>query len=829
VRAFAAGLVGGSLGVLRLSAAPETVFAAIGPLTVLLAAALGSCVARRRCPPWAVLSIGLLIGALVTLLACERAASRVIDERRVGVDILVDGRVVGVPRRDGRRLAFELAVEAASSIEDGTPIVLAPRRLALSRYRGGDMRAGERWRLTVRLRPLAGLRNAGGFDRVRHLLTRGIDASGSVRDRPPPVRLAAGRGLDAWRERLAAQLESPGERAGRVSVSTDDGGSAHGTDRAVALARALVLGIGHGVDDEVRALLRDTGTAHLLAISGLHVTLVAGWGLWVGRTFARRAGANVGRAAALGLGAGLALASGYALMAGFGLPVRRALAMLAVCFVAAFRLRALSAGSALAAALVAALAIDPLAPLSVGFWLSFGTVGALVWLHAGRMRRGGDGIGARGRALLATLRTHLLLGVVLLPVTAWFFQSGAWTAPLANAVAVPVVGLVVVPLAFAAVVFGGLVPALASLALYALGAVTEALFATLEWLLSHTGGAGTLALPSLESLLWCLLGLALLFGPRGLAPRRLALFLLLPALLANAGRGPRVEGFELHVLDVGQGLAALVLTPRSTWLYDTGGNLAPGYSMLEAVVVPYLHALGRRRVDVIVVSHPDSDHAAGLGDARERWPEARVIVGVPGGKMPVDATPCRAGDSETHDGVRLSFLHPAAHDTLDENDASCVLLVQQGSSRALLTGDIERAGERLLVERVGILSVSVMTAPHHGSRTSSGPALLDAFAPAHVVFPAGYRNAYRFPHREVEMRYKTAGAVSHVTARDGALRFAFGPAGLVASPSSWHTTRHRFWHDMLEPSCRRVGTVTADRVSGAAGAPLPGQSSCGTS
>ena len=821
MRALAVGLIGGSLGVLRLSAAPETVFAAVPLLAASTVAALGICLARRRCPPWAGLALGLLGGALLTLLACRAAASHVIDARLIGVDVVVEGRIVGVPRRDGRRALFELAVDSVIAgtalgadarsggrgfAEGGAGVAdsaaFAPRRLRLARYGHGQrLRAGERWRLTVRLRPISGLRNAGGFDRVRHLLVRGIDASGSVRDHPSPVRLAAARGLDAQRERLADRLA---ELTAAPALDRDSPAGAAGTSeenlhRSMALTQALTLGVADAVPETTRALLRDTGTAHLLAISGLHVTLVAGWGLWLGRFAARRGGATSATgAAAVGLLTSLSLAAGYALLAGFELPVRRALAMLAVCSLAALRLRALSPGSALGAALVAALLVDPLAPLSVGFWLSFGSVAALLWLHAGHVRGVGEAWEGRFRAVAGLLRSHLLLGVLLLPVTAWFFQSGAWVAPLANAVAVPVVGLAVVPLAFLTLALAVIAPVAGGVALGVLDAIVGALLGSLEALLGASGGAWTLALPSLEALLWCLAALVLLVAPRGLAPRRLAIALVLPALLAN-GRGPRVEGFELHVLDVGQGLAALVLTPDTTWLYDTGGRLGPELTMLEAVIVPYLHALGRREIDVIVVSHPDSDHAAGLPEARRRWPRARVLVGVPGGEMPPDAVRCGAGQSELHDGVRFAFLHPATHDRGSENDSSCVLLVQLGASRALLSGDIERAGERALVERVGRLPVDVMTAPHHGSRTSSGPALIAAFAPAHVVFPAGARNGFGFPHGEVEMRYKTAGAVAHLTGRDGALRFTFGLDGLAAPPSSWHGTRRRFWHDMVEP------------------------------
>jgi len=811
VRGFAIGLVAGSLGLLRLTLSPDAVFALVYPLAALLVLGSTACVVRRRCPVGGTLVLGALAGALWSLLACQGAASRVIDARLIGVDVTVEGQVLGVPRRDGRRLAFEFRVDAADTV---TPF--APERLRLSRYGAGPgMRAGERWRLTIRPRPLSTLRNAGGFDRVRYLLGRGIDASGTVRRDPSSVRLAEGRGLDARRERLGERLATLG-----------DGSRA---ESAAALARALVLGLPDDVPDATRELLRDTGTAHLLAISGLHVTLVAGWGIWLGRRLARSAGVGRDRAALLGLLTGLALAAGYALLAGAELPVRRALAMLAVCAVAAFRLRALPPATALAAALVAGLAVDPLAVLSVGFWLSFGTVAALVWLHAGRLQAMGDGLVYRLRSVVALGRTHLLLGVLLLPVTAWFFQSGASVAPLANLLAVPVVALLIVPLAFAALALALVWPFAASLALSALERTSTWLFGGLSVLLEQGGGAWTLALPSLESLVLAVAGLGLLFAPRGFVPRPLALLLLLPALLANA-RGSRVDGFELHVLDVGQGLAALVLTEEQTWLYDTGGRLAPGLSMLEVAVVPYLHTLGRRRIDGVIVSHPDSDHAAGLDDARARWPAARVIVGVPAGKnMPPDAEACRAGKSETHDGVTFSFLHPAADDAGSENDLSCVLLVHTGAGRALLTGDIERLGERRLVERVGNLSIDVMTAPHHGSRTSSSAALLRTFTPAHVVFPAGHRNAFGFPHADVRMRYNESGAVSHVTARDGALRFAFGPAGLLAPPSSWHGTRLRFWHDMVEPPCPSAGTTTGEHAPPEGSAPIPGQSSCGKS
>ena len=207
----------------------------------------------------------------------------------------------------------------------------------------------------------------------------------------------------------------------------------------------------------------------------------------------------------------------------------------------------------------------------------------------------------------------------------------------------------------------------------------------------------------------------------------------------------------------------------------------------------------------MVISHPDSDHAAGLADALARWPDARVLLGRRDAASPARAEPCLAGASERHDGVGFAFLHPAAHDTGEDNDVSCVLLVHLGASRALLSGDIERGAEARLVARVGRggLPVSLLSAPHHGSRTSSTPAFVEAFRPARVVFPAGNGNAYGFPHGEVLMRYKRAGAVTYVTGRDGALAFAFGPDGPLGPTRSWHRSQRRFWHDMVEPPVDR--------------------------
>ena len=264
--------------------------------------------------------------------------------------------------------------------------------------------------------------------------------------------------------------------------------------------------------------------------------------------------------------------------------------------------------------------------------------------------------------------------------------------------------------------------------------------------------------------------------------------LVLPVALHNALGRPAAP-LEVHVLDVGQGLAVLLLTPNATVLYDTGGRYADA-TMLEAVVLPHLVAQGRRRLDALVVSHADSDHSAGLAAARRRFPELEVhaadvraaeaaLADLPG--PPVRR--CAAGAGFERDGVRFDALHPAIHDVGSENDLSCTLLVHLGAARVLLPGDIEAAAEARLVERLGTaLEVDLLVSPHHGSRTSSTAAFVAAFPAGHVVHAAGLANAFGFPHDPVVMRYITSGARQHVTGVGGALVFRFDADGPLGPP-----------------------------------------------
>ncbi|ASJ75011.1 DNA internalization-related competence protein ComEC/Rec2 [Granulosicoccus antarcticus] len=814
MRLFAVACLIGVVVILRLRSIPT-------PMSIVLMS-LAMFLTFLYCTRFRAAILGCLFAILMLSATFLELSVRQLRLEELGVDVRLVVQVSSVPQRDARRLRFEAIVTQCRSCT----LPLGPRRLQLSWYGSpSELHAGETWELTTRLRPMTGLRNPGGFDRVQWALASGIHARGYVRNSPQALRLheASSGSVAALREKLAYNLsELPA-----------------GNDQ-LALVQALTLGVRHAVTDEVWDLLRQTGTAHLLAISGLHISLLAGWVFvatrWISGRMLRHLTAIRFRFPNLdprdiGLLFSLGIAIVYALLAGFGLPTQRAVIMLAVWVFAGLRFRVLGTTTGLCLALLAVLLHNPLGVLSVGFWLSFGTVAALFYLHHGRQRAAPsmdqETETTFGKRILMqlphALHMHILLGLLLLPVTAWFFQTGSLIAPLANLVAVPWVGIIVVPLCFLALLGSLLSPELGNSVLMLAQWSIEGLLVLLRWIMEFVAGSVTLVMPSLSVALLCLSGLLLLLAPRGLGWRWLAVPMLMPALLFNVYRPP-MDGFEAHVLDVGQGLAVLVFSEQQTLLFDTGGKVSSDLSMFEAVVVPFLHSRGRRRIDTLVVSHGDEDHAFGVSDVLNRYPDVRLISSVPLATMidPSDirhiradlkGEACRVG-MQWQDGATIfSLMHPAASDKGSDNDLSCVLLVHHGASRVLLTGDIEAAGEAQLARRLrsvlqgqsgsafSPLNIDLMVAPHHGSNTSSTSNLLETLRPLHIVFPSGQGNRYGFPHADVQSRYELVGAMPYITGTEGAVSFSFDRSGVDHPPSTWWRSHRSFWHGIVNTAC----------------------------
>ena len=745
--------------------------------------------------PWLVPSLlAALLGSVMAVESVRTYWLHTPGESLLGLDLVLTVKIEGVPEVRDSYTRFRVTVIDCESCPDE----FASKQLQLNWY--GPARAVleplDVWRLVVRLKPVNSFRNPHSFDRVAWAVQRGIHASGYVNAKAAQTKLSSHDGFNLHLIRM--------QLAERLTAMTND-------DQHLSLIHALTVGIKTSIEKETMDTLRQTGTAHLVAISGLHVSLFAVFGFWFGRFLSsstiRHWLVNNGvpipsipiDGYRFAIVMSLVFATVYAALAGFALPTQRALIMVIVWATARLVQRPPATDAALLLAMLVVLLLEPLSPLGAGFWLSFGTVALIVYLHRGHIRAYPPTIVAR---LTGMGRTHILLGLLLMPITMWFFQSAVLVAPLANLVAIPVVSLLIVPLAMSSVVFSLCLPSLSHLVLTVCQWCIAQLLGFLQWCQAMSLSAPAWTLPDLEHVVLAMFGLMLLLAPRGLGLRIPGLLLIAPALVFST-HGPRTQGVELHVLDVGQGLAALILTKHSATLFDTGGGF-PSAPLVERVVLPYLRGQGRHRLDTLVVSHGDNDHAAGVEAVLARFPGVSLLHSPALDIASLDAATkassrtCRAGDTWVQDDVWFAFLHPGTDDHSDENDQSCVLLVFVGQSRLLLTGDIEALAEQRLLRRLAAdfvgFPVTVMLAPHHGSRSSSSPALVETLKPDHVVFPAGNRNRYGFPHAEVQLRYKLVGAKSYVTGRDGVTVFRLDEAGLREPPQTWWNAHRRLWH-----------------------------------
>ncbi len=807
--------------------ASVTGWAALGGLACAAAIALRIGLGLRGGPQraWR-LGLTLVIAAAAGVAwSAWRAELRLDDALRgelEGVDRVVQGRIAGLPQAIDQGWRFEFEPDAG---HDGVPrrVLLSWRAAAAAGEDGATVESppmpqpGERWAFGVRLRRPHGFVNPGGFDYEAWLLERGIRATGYVR--APATRLEDDAATPMQQvHRLRAAL--------RARLLAALPGSAHG-----GLMVALAVGDQSAIPAADWEVFRRTGVGHLVSISGLHIALVA---LFCGGAVAmlwRRLPALALRLPAQKAGALSALvgASLYALLAGLGIPVLRAWLMLAVAAWVLFSGRAVAPSRALAIALLVVLLIDPWAVLAVGFWLSFGAVAVILACVGGRVRAQSGWRGA--------LRVQLAISVALIPLLVAQFQSFPLLSPLANLIAIPVVNFVLTPLVLLALPWPS--PVLLAPAEAAAGLMMQAL----RWLASWELALWEQAPPPPGLLAGGLVAVAVLLLPRA-TPGRLAAPVVLGGMLAWQPARPPVGGFEAQVLDVGQGLAVHVRTRHHDLLFDAGPPYGSEADAGSRVILPYLRAAGVRGLDRLVLSHSDVDHVGGADSLLAAMAVGEVLAGQPealgdgpnargrraqgqGGDLLVDARAdepaagVRAGRTDgwadaprarscagvapwIWDCVRFEFLHPLpgppsaaqaapAHD----NDASCVLRVSAPAGALLLTADIGVDVESALRARLpeGALRSAVVVSPHHGSRSSSGPAFVDATLPEHVVHSVGHRNNFGHPHPQVWARWAAAGARNWRTDAQGAIGLVFAAdADAGVSVSAARERAPRYWH-----------------------------------
>ncbi|WP_339905451.1 DNA internalization-related competence protein ComEC/Rec2 [Pseudomonas guineae] len=667
-----------------------------------------------------------------------------------GRTLWLQGRVVGLPEVGEGVVRFEL--QRAVSRRG-----VLPDRLRLSWYDGPALQAGETWRLAVRLKRPHGLVNPQAFDYEAWLLAQHIGATGTVKT-GELVYPSSGSG--AWRDRLRQHL-----------LATP----AHG--RAGALT-ALVLGDGSGLSTADWQVLQATGTVHLMVISGQHIGLLATllYGLVAGLA---RLGLWPRRWPWLPCACVSAFsgALAYGLLAGFEVPVQRACVMVGLVLLWRWRFRHLGVGLPVLLALLAVLLLEPLASLQPGFWLSFGAVLLLILIFSGRL-----GVWPWWGTLL---RAQWAMAIGLLPLLLALGLPVSASGPLANLVAVPVVGLLVVPLALLGTLLLPL-PGVGAVLLGVAGWLLNLLFVLLTQLALWLPAWLPSALPFSTWLLVALGALVLLL-PAALPVRSLGVLMLLP-LLFTAQLRPEYGRAEVWMLDVGQGLAVLVRTEGRDLLYDAGPRFGE-FDTGERVVLPSLRALDVRGLDLLLLSHADNDHAGGAGAITRGLPVGRVLSGEPDKlARSLSAEVCSRKDWQW-DGVHFSTWQWAG--ATDGNQASCVLRIEANGERLWLTGDIDSQAERALLNSDLAMPAQWLLAPHHGSRSSSSAALLAEVKPAAVLISRGAHNAFGHPHAEVLARYRTLDARVYDTVLHGAVRIRLG----AFEPAQGLREHARFWRE----------------------------------
>ena len=751
-------------------------------LAALAAVAAGLTFTSRRMPgrrrALAACLAALLAGfAWAAALGQGRLADRLPGENE-GRDIRITGVIAGLPQSYENGVRFEFAVEQAEAV--------VPSRISLAWYAGlrpeeddaqhvlPQLHAGERWQLSVRLKRPHGNLNPHGFDYEAWLFERGLRATGYVRT------AEANRRLDAFVWRPAHAVERLREliRARFLRALPEH-------DYAGVLV-ALAVGDQRAIDGGLWQLFARTGITHLMSISGLHVTMVAALGAWLVSFLWRRRPALMLRLPAqkAAAAAGWATACAYCLLAGFGVPAQRTLFMLSVVALALWLGRAAAGSRVLALALLLVLLADPWAVLSAGFWLSFGAVALLFYISAGRL--------AAGHWLAEWGRAQWAIAIGMLPALLALFQQFSLVSPLANAVAIPLVSFVITPLALlaAALPFDALLLLAHQILFW--------MMIFIEWLAGLPLAVWQQPAPPAWAVLLAVLGCAWLLLPRGFPARWNGAVLMLPLLLVAPAR-PAPGELRLTVLDVGQGLAVHAQTASHDLIYDTGPQFSPDANSGNRILLPYLRAAGVRRLDGLILTHEDKDHAGGALSLLDGLPVAWTASSMPEDHPFREAPghrPCIDGQAWDWDGVRFEMLHPQPADydkpARKANDMSCVLKLSAAHGSALLTGDIESVSELALTERQGErLRSDVLLASHHGSRTSSSPEFIAAVGARTVIFPAGYRNRFRHPNAEVLRRHEATGARLARTDRDGAVTVDFAvPRRLTFEREA----RRRYWH-----------------------------------
>jgi competence protein ComEC len=703
-----------------------------------------------------------LTAALWTIWQCQNILGNQLGPEHYNKNVTVIGTIASVPEAQSRTVRFDFIPKDNEALN-------LPHKLRLSWYRPypKELSAGQKWQLNVKLKPPFGMMNPGGFDYEGWLFQHDIGATGYVKKSDNNIKLADPNPwhLNAFRQTLAHKIK-------QHLPSSEN----------VGLIQGLLVGIKHNITHEQWQILRQSGTSHLLAISGLHIGLAATIGfylfslLWSIRSNhliwlpAKQVGA---------IGA-ISLAFIYAALAGFSIPTQRAFIMVFVFMIALIIRKTIRNSQLLAIAALIILIINPIAVISPGFWLSFFAVTIILFISQHRFPT----------PKFQWARVHVFIAFGLTPLLLLFFSQTSLIAPIANIFAVPFVSLVIVPLLLLTSVLSLLWPMASHIGFSLIDNLFQVLIEGLSTLAVLPYSNWDITLPAPLALISLILATSLLLLPKGIPGKNFAVLGFLPLFLPS-NNPIKHDEFNLTLLDVGQGLSAVIQTQHHTLVFDTGAKFSEKFNAGEVVLVPFLKKKGIDHIDTLIISHSDNDHAGGAKSLLSEI-AATTILTSQLNALP-NAEQCLAGHTWYWDNIHFELLNPRDNQTGSDNNLSCVLRVSNQEHSVLLTGDIEKRSEQKLIQHYPKkLASTVLIAPHHGSETSSTQAFINAVMPKIVLFPAGYLNRYHFPNKVVLKRYSEKGSEIYSTAKSGAISVHFQPRQ-KPKITTWRQQGKRIW------------------------------------
>jgi competence protein ComEC len=732
---------------------------------MLLCAAIvgiGIIIARTRQRSLAIIFAGFFLGFALTGWRATQILSWTVPHEIEGKTITVRGVVDSLPVVDKFGTHFIFTLQEGASVR-------------LSWAQAKKIWVGDRYELNVRLKRVHGMRNPGGFDYEAWAFENKLRATGSVVAHTPIRYL----GHDRWhapvnqiRQKLQMQI---------LKYLPDS--------ETAPWLMALMIGERSSAPPQHWQILRATGTNHLMAIAGLHIGLISTLIYFVAQ-FLWRCSARLTAWYPAPLAASVAalmIAWVYSGLAGFSIPTQRACIMVTFFIFALLARRQLPSWHAWSAALLVVMLLNPLAVLSDSFWLSFGTLALIAYGMQGRLAPTGW--------WWKWGRVQWVIGFGLIPLSLLFFQEASIVSVAANSIAIPWLGFLVLPFCLLSSLCLLIWPSMGGVLLWIADKSLAGLWYMLEWFAHLDFAVWTQAMPSSTIMMLSIFACLFLLLPAGVPGRWLGVLWLMPLILHQPPR-PQPHHFWVTVLDVGQGLSVVVQTQHHALVYDTGPKFGTQFDMGESVVLPFLRASGVKRIDSLVVSHGDNDHIGGSGALLKNLPVTTVLTSTVDKFEKDRAILCLAGMQWDWDGVHFAMLYPYQESLALGNDSSCVLRIDNGKHSVLLTGDIEKFAEKQLLASNNLnLHADLVTAPHHGSKTSSHAAFIQAVMPQYVVYATGYRNRYHFPHPPVVQGYEDAQVIAFNTVDTGAIQFKFDHRVAAINSSAYRQIHTHYWHD----------------------------------